>query len=61
MEEDCFSAQAHCSGWLCTAIPSSVLTVKHQHSLHIVNPLITSPVNPYLPSAISTVSVLFFF
>ncbi|CAI9547466.1 unnamed protein product [Staurois parvus] len=46
---------------------SSVLTVKHQHtappvkhSLHTVNPLITSHVNHFLPSAVSTVSVLFF-
>ncbi|CAI9535604.1 unnamed protein product [Staurois parvus] len=47
-----------------TAIPISVLTVKHpppvKHSLHIVNPLITPHVNPFLPSALSTVSVLFF-
>ncbi|CAI9585641.1 unnamed protein product [Staurois parvus] len=36
--------------------------VKHTHSTvkqHIVNPLIASHVNPFLPSAISTVSVLF--
>ncbi|CAI9603559.1 unnamed protein product, partial [Staurois parvus] len=45
---------------------SSVLTVKHtprplvKHSLHIVNPLIAPHINPFLPSAISTVSVLFF-
>ncbi|CAI9601370.1 unnamed protein product, partial [Staurois parvus] len=46
---------------------SSVITVKHthlplvKHSLHTVNPLIAPHVNPFLPSAISTVSVLFFF
>ncbi|CAI9599373.1 unnamed protein product [Staurois parvus] len=46
---------------------SNVLTVKHnpphslvKQSLHIVNPLITPHINPFLPSAISTVSVLFF-
>ncbi|CAI9601201.1 unnamed protein product [Staurois parvus] len=51
-----------------TAISMSVLTVKHtpphplvKHCLHILNPLITPHVNPFLPSAISTVSVLFFF
>ncbi|CAI9536186.1 unnamed protein product, partial [Staurois parvus] len=42
-----------------TAIQSSVLTVKHQHSLHTVNPLIVPHVNPFLPSDISTVSELF--
>ncbi|CAI9619734.1 unnamed protein product, partial [Staurois parvus] len=31
------------------------------HTQHTVNPLITPHVNPFLPSAISTVSVLFFF
>ncbi|CAI9617895.1 unnamed protein product, partial [Staurois parvus] len=31
--------------------------VKHSH--HTVNPLIAPNVNPFLPSAISTVSVLF--
>ncbi|CAI9575181.1 unnamed protein product, partial [Staurois parvus] len=47
-----------------TANQSSVLTVKHtKHSVkqHTVNPLIAPHVNPFLPSAISTVSVLFFF
>ncbi|CAI9566126.1 unnamed protein product [Staurois parvus] len=50
-----------------TAIPSSVLTVKHtprplvKYSQHIINPLIPPHINPFLPSAISTVSVLFFF
>ncbi|CAI9552170.1 unnamed protein product [Staurois parvus] len=43
-----------------TAIQSSVLTVKHTHTQHRVNPLITSHVNHFLPSAISTVSVVFF-
>ncbi|CAI9586592.1 unnamed protein product, partial [Staurois parvus] len=49
-----------------TAIQSSVLTVKPtdmapyvKHFQHTVNPLITPHVNPFLPSAISTVSVLF--
>ncbi|CAI9557469.1 unnamed protein product, partial [Staurois parvus] len=28
---------------------------------HTVNPLNVPPINPFLPSAISTVSVLFFF
>ncbi|CAI9595339.1 unnamed protein product, partial [Staurois parvus] len=31
-----------------------------KHSLHTVNPLIAPHANPFLPSAISTVSVLFF-
>ncbi|CAI9616091.1 unnamed protein product, partial [Staurois parvus] len=31
-----------------------------KHSQHTVNPLISPHVNPFLPSAISTVSVLFF-
>ncbi|CAI9624375.1 unnamed protein product, partial [Staurois parvus] len=31
-----------------------------KHSQHTINPLIAPPVNPFLPSAISTVSVLFF-
>ncbi|CAI9585051.1 unnamed protein product, partial [Staurois parvus] len=46
---------------------SSVITVKPphttpfvKHSLHTVNPLITPHVNPFLPSAISIVSVFFF-
>ncbi|CAI9564631.1 unnamed protein product [Staurois parvus] len=50
---------------------SSVLTVKYKHSHTVrnrrqlnstqltVNPLIAPHVNPFLPSAISTVSVLF--
>ncbi|CAI9621011.1 unnamed protein product, partial [Staurois parvus] len=49
-----------------TALQSSVHTVKHTHSTHseihtqhTVNPLITPRVNPFLPSAISTVSVHF--
>ncbi|CAI9561422.1 unnamed protein product [Staurois parvus] len=45
-------------------IQSSVLTVKHIHNPHsetphTVNPLIAPDVNPFIPSAISTVSVLF--
>ncbi|CAI9611039.1 unnamed protein product, partial [Staurois parvus] len=46
--EQCDYSEAHCHR-------SSV-----KHSLHIVNPLITPHVNPFLPSAISTGSVLFF-
>ncbi|CAI9563339.1 unnamed protein product [Staurois parvus] len=38
----------------------SVLTVKHKHIQHTVNPLIAPHVNPFLPSAIGTVSVVFF-
>ncbi|CAI9612541.1 unnamed protein product [Staurois parvus] len=47
------------------AIQSCVLTVKHtdiapsKSTQHTINPLIASDVNPFLPSAISTVSVLF--
>ncbi|CAI9577441.1 unnamed protein product [Staurois parvus] len=41
-----------------TAMQSSVITVKHKHTQHTVNPLIAPHVNPFLPSAISTVSVL---
>ncbi|CAI9587119.1 unnamed protein product [Staurois parvus] len=46
-----------------TAIQSSVIIVKRAHTVkqQTVNPLITPHVNPFLPSAISTVSVLFFF
>ncbi|CAI9562160.1 unnamed protein product, partial [Staurois parvus] len=50
-----------------TAILISVLTVKNtsphplvKHTQHTVNPLIAPHINPFLPSAISTVSVLFF-
>ncbi|CAI9614632.1 unnamed protein product [Staurois parvus] len=43
-----------------TAMQSSVITVKHKHTQHTVNPLIAPNVNPFLPSAISTVTVLFF-
>ncbi|CAI9548541.1 unnamed protein product, partial [Staurois parvus] len=50
-----------------TAIQSRVLTAKHihthppiKHSQLTVNSLIAPNVNPFLPSAISTVSVLFF-
>ncbi|CAI9547093.1 unnamed protein product [Staurois parvus] len=47
-----------------TAMQSSVLTAKHTHTeqdvkWHTVNHLIAPHVNPFLPSAISTVSVLF--
>ncbi|CAI9576853.1 unnamed protein product [Staurois parvus] len=47
------------------AIQSSVLTVKHTNTAHIlkqhtVNPLIAPDVNPFLPSAISTLSVAFY-
>ncbi|CAI9534051.1 unnamed protein product, partial [Staurois parvus] len=44
------------------ALHSNVLTVEstaHNVKLHTVNPLIAPHVNPFLPSAISTVSVLF--
>ncbi|CAI9621243.1 unnamed protein product [Staurois parvus] len=46
------------------AMQSSVLTVKHTHTQHTVkqhtvNLLIVPHVNPFLPSAISTESVLF--
>ncbi|CAI9578807.1 unnamed protein product [Staurois parvus] len=37
-----------------------MITVKHKHTLHTVNPLIAPHVNPFLPSAISTISVLYF-
>ncbi|CAI9558384.1 unnamed protein product [Staurois parvus] len=39
------------------AMQSSVLTVKHTQ--HTVNLLIAPHVNPFLPSAIATVSLLF--
>ncbi|CAI9561206.1 unnamed protein product, partial [Staurois parvus] len=41
------------------AIQTRVLTVKIKHTQHTVNPLIAPDANPFLPSAISTVSVLF--
>ncbi|CAI9585188.1 unnamed protein product [Staurois parvus] len=49
-----------------TAIQISVLTVKHtdtalaKHSQHTVNPLIAPHVNPFLPRAINTLSMLLF-
>ncbi|CAI9563522.1 unnamed protein product, partial [Staurois parvus] len=49
---------------LCMALPSRA-TGKHRHSpivkhiQHTVNPLIATYVNPFLPSAINTMSVLF--
>ncbi|CAI9575252.1 unnamed protein product, partial [Staurois parvus] len=46
-------ANAHCFGWLCTSQPSKA-------TQHTVNPLIAPDVNPFLPSAISTVLVLSF-
>ncbi|CAI9596385.1 unnamed protein product, partial [Staurois parvus] len=46
-----------------TAMQSSVLTVKHtqphSYKQHTVSPLIAPHDNPFMPSAISTVSVLF--
>ncbi|CAI9537272.1 unnamed protein product [Staurois parvus] len=41
------------------AIQTNVLTMKQTHSPHTVKPLINPDVNPFLPSVISTVSVLF--
>ncbi|CAI9542601.1 unnamed protein product, partial [Staurois parvus] len=40
-------------------VQSSVHKVKHKHTQHTVNPLITPDVNPFMPSAISTVSMRF--
>ncbi|CAI9579367.1 unnamed protein product [Staurois parvus] len=37
-----------------------MLTMKHKHTQHTVNLSIAPHVNPFLPSAISTVSMLFF-
>ncbi|CAI9553967.1 unnamed protein product, partial [Staurois parvus] len=52
-----------CMAVHCTTMQSSVLTVKHKHShtdtQHTVNPLIAPDVNPFLPSAINTMPVLF--
>ncbi|CAI9547770.1 unnamed protein product, partial [Staurois parvus] len=47
---------------LCMALHSRA-SVKHTHTVkqHTVNPLIAPHVNPILPSAISTASVLFFY
>ncbi|CAI9573575.1 unnamed protein product, partial [Staurois parvus] len=54
-----------CCVFLCTAekytaacLPSKTHTV-HLVKQHTVNPLIAPEVNPFLPSVISTVSVLF--
>ncbi|CAI9619972.1 unnamed protein product [Staurois parvus] len=44
---------------LCRAIQSSVQELTHKVKQHTVNPLIAPDVNPFLPSAISTVSVRF--
>ncbi|CAI9612763.1 unnamed protein product [Staurois parvus] len=40
-------------------IQSSMLTVERKHTQYTVNPLIAPDVNPFLNSAISTVSVIF--
>ncbi|CAI9589302.1 unnamed protein product [Staurois parvus] len=48
---------AHILGTGCTcALPAPPFTVKHTQ--HTVNPLIGPHVNPFLPSAISALSVL---
>ncbi|CAI9570640.1 unnamed protein product, partial [Staurois parvus] len=56
------SAPAHCFVWFCSAEQSHTkqcaYSVKHTHSTQ-VNHLITPDVNPFLPSVISSVSVLF--
>ncbi|CAI9541057.1 unnamed protein product, partial [Staurois parvus] len=59
------SAPAHCIVWLCIAEPYKAVCLQFkahtQHTVkqHTVNPLITPDVNPFLPSVISTVSLLF--
>ncbi|CAI9594672.1 unnamed protein product, partial [Staurois parvus] len=55
------SAPAHCFVWLCIAEPYKAVYVelKAHTAQHIVNPLIAPHLNPFLPSAINTVSVLF--
>ncbi|CAI9585954.1 unnamed protein product, partial [Staurois parvus] len=52
------SAPAHCFVWLCIAQSVESTDTAHNVKQHTVNPLIASDVNPFLPSAISTVSVL---
>ncbi|CAI9596381.1 unnamed protein product, partial [Staurois parvus] len=55
------SAPAHCFVWLCIAQPYKAvcLQLKAHTTQHTVNPLIAPHVNPFLPSDISTVSMLF--
>ncbi|CAI9583757.1 unnamed protein product, partial [Staurois parvus] len=59
------SAPAHCFAWLCIAEPYKAVCLQWRAltqptaKQHTVNPLIAPHVNPFLPSAISTVSVLF--
>ncbi|CAI9597792.1 unnamed protein product, partial [Staurois parvus] len=59
------SAPAQCFVWLCIAQPYKAVCLQlkalTQHTVkqHTVNPLIIPHVNTFLPSAISTVSVLF--
>ncbi|CAI9624231.1 unnamed protein product, partial [Staurois parvus] len=59
------SAPAHCFVWLCIAQPYKTVCLQWkaptQHTVkqHTVNPLFAPHVNPFLPSAVSTVSLLF--
>ncbi|CAI9622821.1 unnamed protein product [Staurois parvus] len=58
------SAQAHCFAQHshlkhCAYSQAHGHSPLSKHSQHTVNPLIVLHVNPFLPSAISTVSVLF--
>ncbi|CAI9623287.1 unnamed protein product, partial [Staurois parvus] len=58
-------APAHFFVWFCIAEPYKAMCLqckahtRHTVKQHTVNPLIAPDVNPFLPSAISTVSVLF--
>ncbi|CAI9546845.1 unnamed protein product, partial [Staurois parvus] len=55
------SSLAHCYAWLCIAKPYTKCAYSEAHTVkqHRVNPLITPHINPFLPSAISIVPVLF--
>ncbi|CAI9587534.1 unnamed protein product, partial [Staurois parvus] len=55
------SAHAHCFSWLySTAIQSSVITVKHKHTQHTVNPLITPMSIPSCPAPLVQWQCYFF-
>ncbi|CAI9574920.1 unnamed protein product, partial [Staurois parvus] len=51
----CSAQQSNTEQLVCIIKHSTLL----KHSRHTVNPLIAPHINPFLPSAISTVSVLF--
>ncbi|CAI9564679.1 unnamed protein product, partial [Staurois parvus] len=57
----CLLGHTALDGWQCAYSEAPTHFPLVNHSQHTVNPLISPHNNPFLPSAISTVSVLFFF